>query len=85
MEIIGRERETLKFLVMMLLKIYGDVIFSKWRIGEEDAKAPMVMCGYFNLNHAASTEKPTKLILICPTMSKNIINFQINKHQKVQN
>ena len=46
----------------MLLKLYGDVIFSKLRIGEEDAKAPIVICGYFNLNHAASTEKPMNSI-----------------------
>lgn len=26
-------------------------------MGAEDAKAPMAICGYFNLNQAASTEK----------------------------
>ena len=41
----------------MLLKLYGDVKFPKLRIGDEDAKAPMVMCGYFSLNHAANTAK----------------------------
>lgn len=48
----------------MLLKLYGDVKFPKLRIGDEDAKAPMAMCGYFNLNHAASTAKTNKLIYI---------------------
>jgi hypothetical protein len=55
---------------MMSLKLYGDVKFIKLRIGEEDAKAPMVMCGYFNLNHAASTAKTNKLVtLFSPYMS----------------
>ena len=39
----------------MLWKLYGDVKFSKPRIGEDDAKAPIAICGYFNLNQAAST------------------------------
>lgn len=39
----------------MLLKLYGEVMFSKLRIGAEEAKAPMTMCGYFNLNQVAST------------------------------
>ena len=30
-------------------------MFSNWRIGADDAKAPMAIWGYFNLNHAAST------------------------------
>lgn len=38
-------------------------MFSKLRIGEDDAKAPMVTCGYFNLNHAASTAFKFKIIL----------------------
>lgn len=57
----------------MLLKLYGDVKFAKLRIGEEDDKAPMVMCGYFNLNHAASTAKMPKnqqTSYIVLTMSK---------------
>lgn len=49
---------------MMSLKLFGDAKFTKPRIGEEDAKAPMVMCGYFNLNHAASTAKTNKLVTL---------------------
>lgn len=40
---------------MMLVKLYGEVMFSKLRIGAEDAKAPIATCGYLSLNHAAST------------------------------
>lgn len=40
---------------MILLNEYGEVILPKLRIGAEEAKAPMVTCGYFNLNHAANT------------------------------
>lgn len=48
----------------MLLKLYGDTILSKLRIGAEDAKAPMATCGYFNLNQAASTAKTNKNSLL---------------------
>lgn len=45
----------------MLLKLYGDVMFSKLRIGAEDARAPMATCGYFNLNQLASTAQNIKI------------------------
>ena len=42
---------------MMLMKISGETIPMKWRIGAEDARAPIATCGYFILNQAANTAK----------------------------
>lgn len=51
---------------MILLKLKGEVMLSKLRIGAEDDNAPTATCGYFNLNHAAST-------------AINKINIKLNK------
>lgn len=52
----------------MSLKLYGDVKFSKFRIGADEARAPMATCGYFNRNQAANTAESkilyTLLIII---------------------
>jgi len=42
---------------MMLLKISGETKSMKWRIGAEEARAPIATCGYFILNQAANTTK----------------------------
>jgi len=42
---------------MMLLKISGETKSMKWRMGAEDARAPIATCGYFILNQAANTTK----------------------------
>lgn len=42
---------------MILSKAYGETKSSNWRIGADDAKAPIATCGYFILNQAASTAK----------------------------
>ena len=33
---------------------------SNWRIGAEDASAPIAIWGYLSLIHAANTDNPTK-------------------------
>lgn len=63
---------------MMLVKLYGEVIFSKLRIGAEDARAPIATCGYFSLNHAASTaiyNRKYQLIPQLTSLSAIINNF----------
>jgi hypothetical protein len=58
----------------MLVNVYGETKSKNWRIGAEDAKAPMATCGYFNLNHAASTEIKYYPIL---TMEIMVLNWTI--------
>lgn len=41
----------------MLSKTYGETKSVNWRIGADDAKAPIATCGYFILNQAANTRK----------------------------
>jgi hypothetical protein len=62
MKSLRERKDTLKSCVTMLLKAYGETKSMKWRIGAEDAKAPIATCGYFILNQAANTTK-TKFIL----------------------
>lgn len=54
-------------------------MFTKLRIGEEEAKAPIVMCGYFNLNHAASTAETSKQIKAFPLSPDKIFNLAKTK------
>lgn len=58
---------------MISLKLYCEVMLSKLRIGAEEAKAPIATCGYFNLNHAASTAREN-------THSECGINFNLIYH-----
>lgn len=73
---------TLKSCVMILLKLYWEVIFSNWRIGEEDDNAPIATCGYLSLNHAANTKLQTIIITLYHFKFMIILKIYLNKEIK---